>query len=43
MTPTVSNMVVRRPVLWAVVLTLMTILFLEGISVLLVAWLSNVG
>jgi hypothetical protein len=36
-------MVVRRPVLWAVVLTLMTILFLVGISVLLVAWLSNVG
>jgi hypothetical protein len=36
-------MFIRRPVLWAVVLTLMTILFLAGIWVLFADWLSNVG
>jgi hypothetical protein len=36
-------MVIRRPVLWAVVLTLMTALFLAVVAIGLVAWLRGLG
>jgi len=38
-----STMAIQRPVLWAAVLTLMTILFVVGIGVLVVVWASSAG
>jgi hypothetical protein len=36
-------MVIRRPVLWAVVLTLVTVLFLAVLTFGIVAWLRGLG
>jgi hypothetical protein len=36
-------MVIRRPVLWTVVLTLLTVLFLAVLAIGIVAWLHGLG
>jgi hypothetical protein len=36
-------MVVRRPVLWAVALTLVTVFFLAALAIGIVMWLRGVG
>jgi hypothetical protein len=36
-------MLIRRPVLWAVVLTLMTVLFLAILAIGIVAWRGGLG
>jgi hypothetical protein len=36
-------MAARRPVLWAVVLTLVTVLFLAVIAIGIVAWAGGLG
>jgi hypothetical protein len=36
-------MVIRRPVLWAVALTLLTVLFLAVVAIGIVAWVRGLG
>jgi hypothetical protein len=36
-------MVMQRPVLWAVVLTLVTVLFLTVLAIGIVAWVRGLG
>jgi hypothetical protein len=36
-------MVIRRPVLWAVVLTVMTVLILAFLAIGIVAWVRGLG
>jgi len=43
MTAYSSTMFVRRPVLWALVLTLMTVLFLAILAIGIVAWQRGLG
>ena len=38
-----STMVIRRPVLWAVVLTLVTVLLLAVLGIGIVEWLRGLG
>jgi hypothetical protein len=35
--------VIRRPVIWAVVLTIMTVLFLAALAIGIVAWWRGLG
>jgi hypothetical protein len=36
-------MVIRRPVLWAVVLTVMTVVFLAFLAIGILAWVRGLG